>query len=119
MSESNNLFQRLGIAFRGSTRGDYNIKSRATLDALTVDPTQTVVNESTSLQLSAVWAAVRILSETLASLPFDVYSDENNVAQKDPNHPIQKILRTPNDYQNDFNFRELLQAHLCLSLIHI
>lgn len=114
MSESNNLFQRLGVAFRGSRRGDYNIKTRATLDALTVDPSHTVVNEETSLQLSAVWAAVRILSETLASLPFDVYSDTNDVAQKDPNHPIQKILRNPNGYQNDFNFRELLQAHLCL-----
>jgi HK97 family phage portal protein len=73
-----------------------------------------VVNEDSALQLSAVWAAVRILGETMATLPLDVYKYAGNVSEKDPKHPVQSLLDAPNGYQNKFNFIELLQAHLCL-----
>ena len=60
----------------------------------------TTVTFDTAMQLSSVWAAVRIIAETIASLPFnlwDVDADGNKtVATSD----LQKVLtQAPNQYQ--------------------
>ena len=38
----------------------------------------TAVNPTTALTFSAVWAAMRLLSESISSLPIGVYKKENN-----------------------------------------
>lgn len=47
------------------------------------------VNERTSMQVTAVYACVRILSEAIASLPLNVYQYvENGSKEKIYNHPL-------------------------------
>lgn len=74
------------------------------------------VSPDTALRLSAVYACVRILSETMASLPLIVYRDaKSGVKERVSDHWLHTLLcRRPNRYQNPFEWREMLQGHLAL-----
>lgn len=74
------------------------------------------VSADTALRMSAVWACVRILSETLASMPFCMYRyKENGGKQFITDHPIARLFnKAPNRFQTPFEWREMLQAHLVL-----
>jgi len=73
------------------------------------------VNERTAMQITAVYACVRILSETLASLPLNIYRQTENGKEKALNHPLYRILHDePNDEMTSFVFRETLMSHLLL-----
>ena len=74
------------------------------------------VTADAALRLTAVWACVRILSETLASMPFCMYRNKPNGGKEFiTDHPVATLFnRAPNSYQTPFEWRELLQAHLAL-----
>lgn len=81
---------------------------------LTVRQTAGVrVNEDTALTLSAVWACVRVISETLAGLPWHVYRRRNDGGfDVQPDHPNNWILDTqPSPETPAFQFREAIVAH--------
>jgi len=70
------------------------------------------VSEDTALRNTAVYSCVRILSETIASLPLDVYRDTNGNKQKLKDHNLHEILHnTPNHFQTSCEFRDTLQSH--------
>jgi len=74
-----------------------------------------VVNERTALQTTAVYACVRILSETIASLPLHVYRHTDRGKEKAPTHPLYYLLHNePNREMTSFVFRETLMSHLLL-----
>jgi hypothetical protein len=50
------------------------------------------VTEETALQLSAVWACVRLISQTVASLPLVVYRKTDKGREVDPNHWFAKLM---------------------------
>ncbi|MBF0418114.1 MAG: phage portal protein, partial [Magnetococcales bacterium] len=75
-----------------------------------------IVTPESAMRLSAVYACVRILSETVASLPLKLYEARDD-GGKDlvVNHPLYRLLvKRPNDYQNSFEWREMMMGHLCL-----
>ena len=74
------------------------------------------ISADAALRLSAVWACVRILAETLASMPFCMYRVKTNGAKKYiTDHPIARLFnKAPNAFQTPFEWREMLQAHLAL-----
>ena len=59
---------------------------------------KTAVNRDTSLTFSAVFACVRVISESIASLPIKVYRvEEDDDKITDVSHPIYRLLaRNPN-----------------------
>jgi HK97 family phage portal protein len=71
------------------------------------------VTEETALTLGAVWACVRVITESLAGLPWLVYRkrrDGGNDLQYD--HQLNWLLDTqPNPETTAFTFRETLIAH--------
>ena len=74
------------------------------------------VSPDAALRLSAVYACVRILSETMASLPLVLYRNRAD-GSKDrvTDHWLYPLLcRRPNRFQNPFEWREMLQGHLAL-----
>ena len=74
------------------------------------------VNERSAMQMTAVYACVRILSESIASLPVHLYQyeSEGNKA-KAVKHPLYRILHDePNPEMTSFVFRETLMTHLLL-----
>lgn len=68
------------------------------------------VSPETAMTLSAVLACVRLLSETMASLPLITYRLlANEERESDPEHPIYDTLkRRPNRWQTSFEWREYL-----------
>lgn len=74
------------------------------------------VNERTSMQMTAVYSCVRILSEAIAGLPLHLYHyGENNNTLKAVEHPLYFLLHDePNPEMTSFIFRETLMTHLLL-----
>ncbi len=73
------------------------------------------VNEKTAMQMTAVYSCVRILSETLASLPLHVYEVSEGRRVKAINHPLYRLLHDePNMEMTSFIFRETMMTHLLL-----
>ena len=71
------------------------------------------ISEQKSLEDSAVWACVRILSEDLASLPLITYRRlEDGGKERARRHYLYKLLHDqPNSEMTAFTFKETLMAH--------
>ena len=76
----------------------------------------TTIDETTALNLSAVWAAVRVLTDTVASIPVHVYRRmEPRGKERASNHPLYRLLHDrANPEMSAFTFKEVLQGHLAL-----
>lgn len=74
------------------------------------------VNERTSMQVTAVYACVRILAEAIAQLPIVVYRYERDGSRvRYSEHPLYYLLHDePNPEMSSFVFRETMMAHLLL-----
>ena len=85
------------------------------------------VTAGTAIQMSTVYACVRVIAETIASLPLHVYQnqggdgangDKRNGSQgsvRAPEHPLYRILHDePNSEMTSFVWRETMLAHLLL-----
>ena len=85
---------------------DYLMEGRASATGVNV-------TEKTALHSTAVFACVRILAETIASLPLPVYRRiEPRGKQRAPEHPLYPILHdAPNPYMTSLSWRETLMGH--------
>jgi HK97 family phage portal protein len=74
------------------------------------------VNETTAMQMTAVYSCVRILSEAVAGLPLNVYHyNDSGGKEKALKHPLYRLLHDePNPEMTSFAFRETLMSHLLL-----
>lgn len=78
-------------------------------------PSPVEVTEDSAMQLSAVWACVRLLSETVASLPVNVYRKTDKGRELAPEHWLSQLMaRKPNRYQTKVEFFETLMLNLAL-----
>lgn len=75
-----------------------------------------VVTGDSALQLSAVYACVRVLTDTVSTLPFQMYRVQKNGAQTQiRDHWLYRLFaKRPNDFQNPLEFREMMMGHLAL-----
>ena len=73
------------------------------------------VDEQTALEYSAVWSCIRVLSETVASLPLHLYRRRpDGGKERSTDHPLYNILHdAPNPETTSFYLRETLMGHLC------
>ncbi len=68
-----------------------------------------------AMQMTAVYACVRIISETIASLPLHTYQYTESGKEKMYTHPLYHLLHDePNPEMTSFTFRETLMSHLLL-----
>ena len=74
------------------------------------------VNERSAMQMTAVYACVRILSEAIAGLPLHLYEyGGDGSKEKAVEHPLYFLLHDePNQEMTSFVFRETLMTHLLL-----
>ncbi|MCD8209130.1 MAG: phage portal protein [Bacteroidales bacterium] len=78
-------------------------------------PSNEFVNERTSMQVAAVYACVRVLSEAVAQLPLHLYKYDGEGKKMAYDHPLYTILHDePNPEMSSFSFRETLMSHLLL-----
>lgn len=75
-----------------------------------------MVNQRSAMQISAVYACVRVLAESIAGLPLHVYQcGKNDSREKAVEHPLYFLLHDePNPEMTSFVFRETLMTHLLL-----
>jgi HK97 family phage portal protein len=111
----------MGILFWRKSR-DRPKRSSAISDfikGVDFDPTSNsgiTVNEETALKISTVYACVKVISETVASLPLNLLKEESNGdSSKAKQHPLHGVLHdTPNTEMSSFTFRELMMTNLLL-----
>ena len=74
------------------------------------------VNERSAMQMTAVYACVRILAEAVAGLPLHLYRyKDDGGKEKAIDHPLYLLLHDePNPEMSSFVFRETLMTHLLL-----
>ena len=84
-------------------------ESRRTASGINVSP-------ETSLQCAAVLSCVRVLAESLASMPMNVYRRLPGGGKEiaDDQHLHELLCHQPNSWMTGFEFRELLQSWLLL-----
>lgn len=94
---------------------DYSVSSRY---RFLMGPTAAgkSVNERSAMQLTAVYACVRILAEGIAGLPLHLYKcGKNGSREKAVEHPLYFLLHDePNPEMTSLVFRETLMTHLLL-----
>lgn len=79
----------------------------------------TVVDAHTAMNLSAVYACVRVLSETIGSLPLIIYKNTKTGKDRATNHPLYRVLHdAPNPEMTSMQWRETVMAHLSLQGNH-
>lgn len=73
------------------------------------------VTQVTALQVATVQACVSIRAEDVAKLPVHVYRRRKG-GGKDivAEHPLERLLQRPNNYQSAFEFKEQMQVALLL-----
>ena len=76
----------------------------------TIFPDADVYDSDKALTLTSVWNAIRLLSESVSSLPISVYRKENNGDKvEDVNNRIYNLIKfKPNNFQNKITFFEYM-----------
>lgn len=74
------------------------------------------VSPDTAMRLPAVFACIRVRSESLATCPLIVYKRLPGGGKvRAPEHPLYRVLHnSPNQWQTSVEFIEMMQAHLDL-----
>lgn len=71
------------------------------------------VTEYSALQISAVWACVRLIAETLATLPVGLYEKKDSQSIIASSHPLHTLIsRQPNSIQTSVEFWECVVVSL-------
>jgi HK97 family phage portal protein len=74
-----------------------------------------MVTEDTALQVSAVWACARLITEVFGSLPLSMHKKENGIKKEIQNHQLLTILNlTPNSRMTPVEFKEAMQLNLVM-----
>lgn len=75
------------------------------------------VTPASSRRVTAVWAAIKLISEDLASLPIFVYKrrPDGKGRDKQLQNPLHRLLHDqPNPWQTSLEWREMMQGHALL-----
>lgn len=74
-----------------------------------------MITPETAESVSAVFAAIRIISETLGVLPCQLYHRLDRGKEQARDHPLYRLLQVrPNPWQTPFEFKEMMGGHLAL-----
>lgn len=116
-----NFFRRIGGESRSGNpdlAANYAFSNTTELiEALSATPTASgmLVTPYTAQQSAAVFACVRLLSETIAALPKHITKTDGDQRLMATEHPLYDLLhRSPNPEMTSYSFFELLMRHLLL-----
>lgn len=84
-------------------------------EALGATPTTTgvKVNHNSAMGITAFWNGVRIISQTIAMLPLEVFERQERGRRLAREHPVYKLLHLrPNPHMTPYTFKEIRTAHV-------
>ncbi|MDR1914140.1 MAG: phage portal protein, partial [Clostridiales bacterium] len=68
-----------------------------------------------AMQITTVYACVRVISEAIAELPLHIYRMDGEKQERAHNHSLYYLLHdAPNELMTSFVFRETIMTHLLL-----
>jgi len=112
------LTARIVDDLRSFTLGPWSSKDPALAGYFGNGPTLSGVsiNEETAMTISAVWSAVTMISDDIASLPLMLYKRlPNGGKDRFENHPLYRLLHdAPNPEMDSMVLRRTMQAHALL-----
>jgi len=74
-----------------------------------------LVSPDTAMQVPEVFAAVRVIAETVAQVPLVLYRKTGNGRERAEDHWLYSLLHDqPNPWQTSYEFRETMVAHQVL-----
>lgn len=101
------------FAWLGGVTSQRNVGSQP-IGPMHAEEAASPVTEETAMQVSAVWACVRLLAETVSSLDLTVYKDTENGKEVDKEHWFNALMSRPNRYQTRIEFLETMMLNLVL-----
>lgn len=108
MSIITRALSAIGLERRSVSGGDPYWNNFASLNNGTV-------NATTAQGVSAVYACVSAVAETVASLPLILYKRDGEGRSPADSHPLYRVLHDQaNDHQTALEFRELMQSWVLL-----
>ena len=110
------FMQWLGFNTRDAPKIQNSVRDSGTLFFFGQTNAGENVDEKAAMQISTVYACVRLLAESVAQLPLHLYKVvEPDGQKKASEHPLYKILyRQPNPEMTSFSFWEVMMTHLLL-----
>lgn len=73
------------------------------------------ITADNAMQVATVFACVRVLSETIATLPLNLMQEKNGKRRHASEHHLYSLLKTkPNKDMNSVQLKEALMASMCL-----
>ena len=73
------------------------------------------VTPNTALGLPGVYSAVRLLSESIAMLPLQIYKDSGDAKILEKTHPLYNLIHTkPNPFMTSYQWRQLMISDVAL-----
>lgn len=108
-----NLFKSEPVAVQKSS-GTGGWTSSILTNGTGYSATGVAVTTQSALAIPAVYAAVRALSEDVAKMPVATQRRHGEAWINDSRHPINRILRRPNQWHNSFDFWTTIVSSLAL-----
>lgn len=106
------LFRKLEK--RNEDTSDLKNPSKWLIDLIGTKDTYSGENVTTdvAMNIAAVYACIRILSNHVAMLPLNLYQETRGKKKKIHDHPIAKLIEIrPNPYMTPFQFKQTMEAH--------
>ncbi len=105
------------LIFKNYTMADFDRDIRAWIGIGQPTLSGVKVNEQTAMRFITVYSCVRVLAETLASLPLFVYRERPGGGRdKARDHPLYYLLHdVPNNEMTSLTWRETQMGHLVIS----
>ena len=116
------FLEMLGLKKPRDTPGDIpeitdNVRDSGQTFIFGVSSAGEKVDEKSAMQIATVYACVRLLAETVATLPLHLYRyrKDGKGKEKAVDHPLYRILYIlPNPEMTSVTFRETMMTHLLL-----
>ena len=110
-----NFWQTMWAPVAGFFGGNQSSGPQPTGPSGYAEPAAAQVTEESAYQLSAVWACVRLISQTVASLPVEVFESNATGRKVAIDHWFARLMaHRPNQYQTRYEFLEYFLSNLVL-----
>lgn len=98
-----------------STPKEISLGDKELLDWLGITPDEINVKGKNALKVATVFAAIKIMSESVSKLPLKVYREDENGIQRAFNHYLNRLLKLrPNPHMSTSSFFAALETQLNL-----
>ncbi len=97
-----------------STEFENAVNKAMTADTVADATRRPAITQEGSLALTAVWACVRILSETVGILPIHLYKRTDRGRERQYGHAAHRILQTPTSFSNRYDLMHFLMISCTL-----